>query len=70
MMTSTRETRRRAHEKEEGDDNNDNKVTGFLATKNQWPLQITKNFILVHKNSALTCAPVHATRRSSIFSKK
>ena len=37
MMTSTRETRRRALKKE-GDDDNDNKVVGFLATDKQWPL--------------------------------
>ena len=50
MMTSTRETRRRVVEKEEGDDDNDNKVVGFLATNKQWLLRITKTFILVHKN--------------------
>ena len=50
MMTSTSETRRRALEKEEGDDDNDNKVVGFLVTNKQWLLRITKTFILVHKN--------------------
>ena len=38
MMTSTRETRKRALEEEEGDDDNDNKLVGFLATKKQWLL--------------------------------
>ena len=64
MMMSTRETRR-ALEKE-GDDDNDNKV---VATNKHWPLRITKTFILVHKKSALTCTPIHATRRSVVFSK-
>ena len=40
MMTSTRETRKRALEEEEGDDDNDNKLVGFLATNKQWLLLI------------------------------
>ena len=68
MMMSTREIRRRALEKQE-DDDNDNKVVGFLATNKQCPLKITKTLILVHKKSDLTCTPVYTTRRFCVFSK-
>ena len=68
MMTSTRETRRRALKKE-GDDDNDNKVVGFLATDKQWHLLITNTFIIVHKKSVLACTPVYTKRRSGVFLK-